>query len=395
MLYHSASGGFFYFLRRTPKVLMPFLKKQEIRVSLRTRDRRLARKVARGYSAQLNHLQFLASMHVYDTARMEMEVAKLPFLHHKTGKATSEDSFSALYAMFLKEKRTESKDPRFMEKFHRAEKLFLAFVGDKSVKEVTFQDIYHFRDCVGKLPRFYDRKREYKHLTLEQLVQLNATDRTGVGNVNRHLITLNTFFNWLEHHSVIPKNPVRRMGLPRKTFAHTLRKAMPPDLLEKLLRTLASDADFQEPDIWWTFLIAMLSGLRFGEIVGLRPADLKTADGVLFFDLTGKTLKTHASQRQVPVHSILVDLGIMYRYRPDSFTPVKNSVYLGYKITRLFRLRISPDKTITPLHSFRHLFAFRLRAAGVEESLISQCLGHTLKRDHESILKAVSPPPPT
>ena len=63
----------------------------------------------------------------------------------------------------------------------------------------------------------------------------------------------------------------------------------------------------------WIPLIALFSGLREDEICGLRTQDVKKQGGMLFFDVTeheGRSVKSDAAIRTVPVHSTLLTIGL-------------------------------------------------------------------------------------
>ena len=61
--------------------------------------------------------------------------------------------------------------------------------------------------------------------------------------------------------------------------------------------------------------------MRLGEIIQLHTADVRKEHGIMVFDVTTdsvdtaaaniKSLKTSTSQRRIPVHQALVDLGFL------------------------------------------------------------------------------------
>ena len=61
--------------------------------------------------------------------------------------------------------------------------------------------------------------------------------------------------------------------------------------------------------------------MRRNEIWGLRMQDIKTEDGICYFDVTPhekRKLKTKTSKRRVPIHSALLDEVLSYiESRPD------------------------------------------------------------------------------
>jgi integrase len=65
----------------------------------------------------------------------------------------------------------------------------------------------------------------------------------------------------------------------------------------------------------WLPLIMMYSGMRCNEIAQLYVDDIQEKDGIQFFRITedetrNQHVKTLASQREVPIHAILKDLGL-------------------------------------------------------------------------------------
>jgi integrase len=94
--------------------------------------------------------------------------------------------------------------------------------------------------------------------------------------------------------------------------------------------------------MYWVPLIALFSGMRLREIIQMQVADIKTQDGVDYFDVTAigqgmdgdeeggaseeKSLKTASSRRRIPIHKSLRELGFM------EFVALRRSAAL----TRLF-----------------------------------------------------------
>lgn len=70
---------------------------------------------------------------------------------------------------------------------------------------------------------------------------------------------------------------------------------------------------------FWVPLIALFSGMRMNEICQLHAADIHRLDGVDCFFVTegpsdsdnGKRLKTAASERLIPIHPALIEMGFM------------------------------------------------------------------------------------
>lgn len=134
-------------------------------------------------------------------------------------------------------------------------------------------------------------------------------------------------------------------------------------------------------------LIAAYSGMRLGEICTLRKGDLQSIDGIPCFLIrphteTGWAPKTKAGTRMVPVHSKLIEAGVL------ALKETTNGPYLipgletprGAALGRAFSLlktRIGLPAEIT-FHSFRHTVSTQLRNAhtDIREVWIDRLLGH-------------------
>ena len=83
---------------------------------------------------------------------------------------------------------------------------------------------------------------------------------------------------------------------------------------------------FVQSSIYWGFLICALTGMRPGEVGQLRCADIRTDGEFYYFDLRPfgaragrvamkdlRNLKTNAAGRVVPIHFLLIELGLLER----------------------------------------------------------------------------------
>lgn len=126
----------------------------------------------------------------------------------------------------------------------------------------------------------------------------------------------------------------------------------------------------------------------------LHRSDLQCVDGIWVFDINraeddDKKVKTETSLRQVPVHQMLIDLGLLER-RDDSslgkrlfpdLRPGQNGFYSHnfskwwsrYGQTFGFR----GEKKV--FHSFRHLFTDALRDLEAPDYVLKAILGHSDK----------------
>ncbi|MDO5622994.1 MAG: tyrosine-type recombinase/integrase [Paracoccus sp. (in: a-proteobacteria)] len=121
---------------------------------------------------------------------------------------------------------------------------------------------------------------------------------------------------------ILPKNPFKQFVLGEKAIS-AMRRGLPEttrklwhDEFQQLLATEAwtSDKTAITDPIYWVPLIARLSGMRSEEILQLKPANIRSLDGVYYFEIergTGQSVKSENGKRLVPIHSQLLELGFL------------------------------------------------------------------------------------
>lgn len=130
-------------------------------------------------------------------------------------------------------------------------------------------------------------------------------------------------------------------------------------------------------------MIAAYSGMRINEIVQLRARDIMQHNNVLCFSINrddGKSTKNINSIRLVPVHSKLIELGLMKFVQQRASTnksifKVSNKDFSEIFRSQIQRKLISSDKQKT-FYSFRHYFIDTLVQQEVEPNIIAQIVGH-------------------
>ncbi|MEX5576695.1 tyrosine-type recombinase/integrase [Pseudophaeobacter sp. A-200-2] len=140
--------------------------------------------------------------------------------------------------------------------------------------------------------------------------------------VQRHQAYLNMAINHAVDKGVISHNPFKRYVLSEKTITE-LRKAR-PDTSRKLwhddFQVMLATDKWNSPKtrindhIYWVPLISRLHGLRSEEALQLGPKNVRSEDGIHYFDIlkgTGTSLKSNNARRLIPIHSQLIELGFL------------------------------------------------------------------------------------
>lgn len=287
--------------------------------------------------------------------------------------------------------------------------LFAEFVGeDLPVDQLRRKHVAEWRDQLYLMPKMAKQVTVLKNLKFKDVIAANqklGRPTIDPKTINRYLSALSPFAKWLAANDLVG-NPIMvddmfikldRSKPKRAPFSNDQLKAL---FNSPLFRGCLSNTVEHKPGNftirdwrYWLPLIALFSGMRLGEIAQLLVEDLQEMHGIWTMHVTTdgddeKRLKTVGSERIVPVHSELITLGFLSYYRarkaagskrlfpeikPDSrgFMSGVPSKFLN---TYLDRIGVK-TKTLA-MHSFRHLFADRLRAAGYLDGDFGFILGH-------------------
>lgn len=177
---------------------------------------------------------------------------------------------------------------------------------------------------------------------------------------------------------------------------------------------------FFQGDLYWIFLILMFSGMRTGEPPQIALDDIVSSTAELggggdetlyFFDMRPydpaqgrkalkdlKHLKTSDSARVVPIHRVLIELGLLERVRQlrergetrlfPGWKPHKSGAdeeRWGKDVSRAFdygRRLIGLTRANVSIYSLRHLLADWLDDAGAPQRLRNRILGHLDKSEN-------------
>lgn len=204
--------------------------------------------------------------------------------------------------------------------------------GKTDIRTLLQPDFVHFRSTLYKLHKSFGKSPLDHTLPLETILAKAATlpkDKVGlsVGTVNRYIDHASALVaaaksEGFELHPRLDPGSLRRKEKVRqrdKKRTFTLNE----------LKTLFAHRYWTDPGsgrglpplnvrrtsgLYWVPLIAAYTGMRREEIAGIGVDYIREEDGITFFDVVDtddRRLKTAASRRQIPVHSDLMDLGLL------------------------------------------------------------------------------------
>jgi integrase/recombinase XerC len=216
------------------------------------------------------------------------------------------------------------------------------------------------------------------HVVLRRHLAYLSTRRLARRSVARKAAALRRYFGWLRRTGVIPTDPSRRLAAPRGEgrLPHVLKA----DELDALLPAdVGATTDPVERRDRAVVELLYGSGLRVGELCGLRPADVDLARAQLL--VWGKGAK----QRQLPMSETSVDAVRDWVDRGRAAlvggeTPA-DALFLnrrGRRLTPRDVRRILDRRAASPTHphALRHTYATHLLDGGADLRAVQELLGH-------------------
>lgn len=283
---------------------------------------------------------------------------------------------------------------------HEKQVIFTRFIdsvgGDRPLQDVAKADCIRFRDQYSRLPKRISNDLRGKSLSnvvaaIEGKTYQSVTKTT----VNLALDDVRHFFQWaIKQDFYLGKNPVDGIAYEGTKQEHY------DFFADADLKALFQSPEFTEqrtgkfPERYWLILILAFTGARREEVAQLSVDDIKqTEESVYYFDITdedGKKVKNAHSRRRVPVHSRLLELGLLdfadtrSRELFPTGTKFKGRNTVGDAVGKWFH-RLKQDVGVQgrkPLHSFRHTVITRLVSAGVPQDIREILVGHASQGVH-------------
>jgi len=208
--------------------------------------------------------------------------------------------------------------------------------------------------------------------------------------VNDHITILNGFFDYCISNQVVNMvNPAKDLYIVDADNKAESYEPFTPEELQKIFQSDLYLKKLKLPDFYWCPLIALFTGARAEEIASLDVGQIYPVKGIWIIDiLKGKNAN---AKRRVPVHNVLIDLGLV-DYRASlskaGYTKLFPNVQPGtngYRknMTRMFGtyLDLQAVNIVDPLkvfHSFRHTVVTALTDKGVNDGLKRAMVGHDI-----------------
>ena len=257
---------------------------------------------------------------------------------------------------------------------------------------ISYQNYYNYyiKDLLGKMSI-----SEIRGEHIQKIYNKLLNDGMALSTLKIIAAVMNGCFQRALKNGLIERNPVKLAELPRQK-EKTVRQAMTQE--QQALFMEYAKASY----LYNLFAVMLRTGMRSGEIRGLKPLDVDKKKYVIHIQRTLKYLegrgyfedtpKTRTSKRDIPLTADLealldaqrnywgfkVERMDRYLFCNEKGEPLSRD-RLQAEIDRIVK-RIQADghdfPRITP-HIFRHTFATRAIEAGMQPQTLKTILGHS------------------
>ena len=361
----------FYFRSRVPKDLKSHYGKNEILVSLKTSDKRVADyelakikvKIYADFARLRGEVFGFEFKSVIENQSLENSAAIIPV---KSGPTIQ---YLIEYWASQSEKR-----PRTIMEAHTARKRLFKITRLKYANQVEKKHIISFKDKL-------------------------LANGLSIATIGKQLNILKAIFSVAVNNDLIEHNPllgvklVKPKGLPKPRIPFSsddIKTIFNSPIFTKDERPAggAGEACF------WLPYIALWTGMRLEEIGQLLVSDIKCHNDIHFINVgtdefSTKRLKTSSSHRRIPIHPELIRLGLLdyveQMKQEQSITLFPKLVEnVNYQRTALFskwfgrylRRTIGITDKRKTFHSFRHGFKEACRIAEIPKDIHDKLTGH-------------------
>jgi len=275
---------------------------------------------------------------------------------------------------------------------------FQEFKDDCPIDKVTRSDVRAYRDALAKYPARPSTAQ--RKMSFQQLTASAAAQPLNVASVNKHLTRLSQLFKWAERNGHnIKGDTAEDHQLKDKRRERDLRNRFSQEDINTIFSTplYQGQKPFQRAAQYWAPLLGLYAGMRIEEVCQLRVCDVRIDhdSNIAIIDINDedddrKLKPGDNTPRQLPVHSKLIELGLM-DYANDLRAKKHRMLFptlnrhpkngWSHAVTKWFsEYKKALGLPLTKVfHSFRHTVDDILKQSETEEAIINGVMGHTGK----------------
>lgn len=326
-------------------------------------------------------------------------------------KAIGKDDLATLFEQYKKEKEGSIRADTWNQNSYIIRMLIEYLDGEARASLLARDKIRGFKEALFEWPVKAADINEFKGKKFKQIIELNKKlKRPTISKktINKYLSAIGSFSKWLYANGYVTEKLMDGMYLEinkskKNVYPYTdadLRVLFSSPLYvgcmgdgEEYLPGPVQIRDWR----YWIPLLAAYSGARLGEIAQLKVSDIKEIEGVVCMHITTlgddkgeKSTKNAGSERVIPLHKDILELGFIEKYYNEKKEAGEGQLFP--EITRDARgfisgmpssyfnkyfkkIGIKADRTKN-FHSLRHGAIDAMRLAGRLDAEIGPIVGH-------------------
>ena len=250
----------------------------------------------------------------------------------------------------------ESLSPSTVRGYKKATDRVVDAFGDKRIRGIQTADVSRFLYTLGKVEKFAKK------------------------TVKNHKIIINRIFHFAAVQGYILYNPAREAEIPRNLPSIKRLPATPEE--EKKIANATADGG----EIWLLPLMALFTGMRKGELRGLKWSDIDMTKKLIHvrrsvWDYAGqniKSTKTESGVRMIPIPDILFNaLEKLYKSAPKSHFVFGAEKPISEKKYRIEYKKFQQQFNITATaQQLRKSYATMAVGANLPADVLASIFGH-------------------
>lgn len=294
------------------------------------------------------------------------------------------------------------------ERTIRDASILLNLIDKEYLIDFTHEELEVFAKDILFLPDGNKYKSQYATKTYKEIIAISKKENyppLDESTLANKIININSFLNYAVDNEFLDRNRLKSKSNLSASSDDDKRKEYYSSQLNDLFASAVYTSKLQEslkerPSDVWMPLILLYSGCRSNEIAQIYLEQITEEDGIHFFRIEEKfpdqQLKNAQSKRTIPIHPILIELGILKlieKQRKKGYERLFQELYHTAKkgYGQAYGKRYNDDKktwlneeTLTKiknkeilldLHSFRHNFSGSLKGL-IEDGILDYLSGH-------------------
>ncbi len=260
----------------------------------------------------------------------------------------------------------------------------------RAIDEISRADARSLVVALEALPANLGKRKELRGLTVPEAIEKGrelGLPTIGPKTINDgYLLHIASMWNWAVKEQWTAAHPFKGLSVHDPVDDAERRVPFKPEQLTTLFSSAPWTGPWErggaKPGAFWVPLLCLFHGLRNAEAAGLRVQDVGEVDGLPVLHIVpyeGRPIKTAGSRGDLPLHPELLQIGFLeyvaerreageYLLFPEGTPNGRGQV--AAKLAERFsakvkRLGLAGRKL--GMHSFRHNFEDRLRAAEIPE----------------------------